>query len=157
VNRKRMPTILSPTRGGESSILNQDRAIALAKERNAELIFLYVSDVQFENELPQETLANVAAELEDLGQFILTMAKERAAQEELKAETLVLSGNFRQVLDKVIKENNVDTLILGSPVEEGSVTTPAFLLQLSKELVKEYSLDVILLRAGEILETISPE
>ena len=157
VNRKLMPTILSPTRGGESSVLNQDRAIALAKERNAELIFLYVSDVQFENELPQETLANVAAELEDLGQFILTMAKERAAQEELKAETLVLSGNFRQVLDKVIKENNVDTLILGSPVEEGSVTTPAFLLQLSKELVKEYSLDVVLLRAGEILETISPE
>ena len=152
-----MPTILSPTRGGESSVLNQDRAITLAKERNAELIFLYVSDVQFDNELPQETLANVAAELEDLGQFILTMAKERAAQEELKAETLVLSGNFRQVLDKVIKENNVDTLILGSPVEEGSVTTPAFLLQLSKELVKEYSLDVILLRAGEILETISPE
>ena len=152
-----MPTILSPTRGGESSVLNQDRAIALAKERNAELIFLYVSDVQFENELPQETLANVAAELEDLGQFILTMAKERAAQEELKAETLVLSGNFRQVLDKVIKENNVDTLILGSPVEEGSVTTPAFLLQLSKELVKEYSLDVILLSAGDILETISLE
>ncbi len=152
-----MPTILSPTRGGESSVLNQDRAIALAKERNAELIFLYVSDVQFENELPQETLANVAAELEDLGQFILTMAKERAAQEELKAETLVLSGNFRLVLDKVIKENNVDTLILGSPIEEGSVTTPAFLLQLSKELVKEYSLDVVLLRAGEILETISPE
>ena len=157
VNRKLMPTILSPTRGGESSVLNQDRAIALAKERNSELIFLYVSDVQFENELPQETLANVAAELEDLGQFILTMAKERAAQEELKAETLVLSGNFRQVLDKVIKENNVDTLILGSPIEEGSVTTPAFLLQLSKELVKEYSLEVVLLRAGEILETISPE
>jgi nucleotide-binding universal stress UspA family protein len=152
-----MATILSPTRGGESSVLNQDRAIALAKERNAELIFLYVSDVQFDDELPQETLVNVGAELEDLGQFILSMAKERAIQENQQVETLVLSGNFRQVLDKVIQENNVDMLILGSPVEEGSFTTPVFLQKLSSELANKYSLEVILLRAGEILETISAD
>ena len=152
-----MATILSQTRGGESSVLNQDRAIALAKERNAELIFLYVSDVQFDDELPQETLVNVGAELEDLGQFILSMAKERAIQENQQVETLVLSGNFRQVLDKVIQENNVDMLILGSPVEAGSFTTPVFLQKLSSELANKYSLDVILLRAGEILETISAD
>jgi nucleotide-binding universal stress UspA family protein len=152
-----MATILSPTRGGESSVLNQDRAIALAKERNAELIFLYVSDVQFDDELPQETLVNVGAELEDLGQFILSMAKERAIQENQQVETLVLSGNFRQVLDKVIQENNVDMLILGSPVEAGSFTTPVFLQKLSSELANKYSLEVILLRAGEILETISAD
>lgn len=152
-----MATILSPTRGGESSVLNQDRAIALAKERNAELIFLYVSDVQFDDELPQETLVNVGAELEDLGQFILSMAKERAIQEDQQVETLVLSGNFQQVLDKVIQENNVDMLILGSPVEAGSFTTPVFLQKLSSELANKYSLEVILLRAGEILETISAD
>jgi nucleotide-binding universal stress UspA family protein len=152
-----MATILSPTRGGESSVLNQDRAIALAKERNAELIFLYVSDVQFDDELPQETRVNVGAELEDLGQFILSMAKERAIQENQQVETLVLSGNFRQVLDKVIQENNVDMLILGSPVEAGSFTTPVFLQKLSSELANKYSLEVILLRAGEILETISAD
>ena len=40
-------TILCPTRGGEASYANQERAIALAVEREAELIFLYVSNVHF--------------------------------------------------------------------------------------------------------------
>jgi len=151
-----MTTILSPTRGGEPSYLNQDRVIALAKEREAKLIFLYVSDVQFNDQVAEETLTDVAAELEDLGQFLLSMAQERAAEEGIEAEALVRSGNFREVLDLAIKENQVDTLILGSSEESSGVTTPVYLRELSADLAKRYSVEVVLLRAGEVLETISP-
>lgn len=151
-----MATILSPTRGGKLSYLNQDRAIAFAKEREAKLIFLYVCDVQFDHQVTEDTLADVEAELEDMGQFLLSMAQDRAAEEGLEAEALVRSGNFREVLDSVIKENEVDTLILGTSQEENSHTTPVFLRELSADLAKKYSLEVILLRAGELLETISP-
>ena len=43
-----MPNIiLCPTRGGKGSYSNQDRAIALAKERGAEVLFLYITNVEF--------------------------------------------------------------------------------------------------------------
>ncbi|MGD8806483.1 MAG: hypothetical protein PVH65_11560, partial [Chloroflexota bacterium] len=42
-----MATVLYPTRGGDSTHSNQDWACDLAKERNARLIFLYVSNVSF--------------------------------------------------------------------------------------------------------------
>ena len=151
-----MGIILSPTRGGKLSYLNQNRAIAFAKEREAKLIFLYVCDVQFDHQISEDTVADVEAELEDMGQFLLTMAQERAADEGIEAEALVRSGNFREVLDSAIKENQVDTLILGSSEEESSNTTPIFLRELSADLAKKYSVEVILLRAGELLETISP-
>jgi len=151
-----MTTILSPTRGGEPSYQNQDKVIAIAKERQATLIFLYVSDVHFNHELSEDTLTNVAAELEDLGQFLLSMAQERAAIEGIQAEALVKSGNFREVLESAIQDNQVDTLILGSPEEESAVTTSVFLNELSANLANKFSVEVILLRAGELLETISP-
>jgi hypothetical protein len=39
--------ILCPTRGGKGSYPNQDRAIAIAKERGAEILFLYITNVEF--------------------------------------------------------------------------------------------------------------
>jgi len=151
-----MTTILSPTRGGEPSYQNQDKVIAIAKERDAKLIFLYVSDVQFDHELTEDTLTNVSAELEDLGQFLLSMAQERAALEGIQADALVKSGNFREVLESAIQDNQVDMLILGSPEQESAVTTSVFLKDLSTNLAHKYSLEVILLRAGDVLETFSP-
>ena len=151
-----MATILSPTRGGKQSYLNQNRAIAFAKEREAKLIFLYVCDVRFDHQISEDTVADVEAELEDMGEFLLSMAQERAAEEGIEAETVVRTGNFREVLNTVIMENQVDTLILGSSLEESGNTTPVFLRELSADLAKKYSLEVILLRAGELLETIAP-
>ena len=42
-----MSTILCATRGGEQSYATQDAAIALAKERRARLVYIYVTDVDF--------------------------------------------------------------------------------------------------------------
>lgn len=39
--------ILCPTRGGKDSFLNQNQAIAIAKGRGAELLFLYITNLHF--------------------------------------------------------------------------------------------------------------
>ena len=74
-----MKTILYPTRGGQTSYSNQDAVIALAKEWNAKLIFLYISNVDFLEKLGHVSHTKVVQnELEDMGEFLLAMASERA-------------------------------------------------------------------------------
>ena len=75
-----MTVVLCPTRGGKSSIPNQQWAIQFAKERNARLIFLYVADVQFLNHLTSTLLVDIVHELDELGEFLLAMAQDRARQ-----------------------------------------------------------------------------
>lgn len=151
-----MPTILAPTRGGKRSYPNQDRAIALAKERGAKLVFLYISDVQFLNQVASPTLLDVASdELEEMGEFLLTMAKERADAAGTRAETLVKSGVFREVLQEVIPEFEVDTLVLGTSQEEAGLTSPQYMRELSADLAKSLGIEVVLLLDGEIVETIA--
>jgi len=59
-----MTQIICPTRGGEHSYPNQDRAISIAKERGAALLFLYVSDVRFLEQFASPILVDVEEELE---------------------------------------------------------------------------------------------
>ena len=55
-------SVLCPTRGGEGSYPNQDQAIAIATERGADLIFLYVSDVHFLDHIAGPKVADVVEE-----------------------------------------------------------------------------------------------
>lgn len=150
-----MTIILHPTRGGEASYPNQDRVIAIAKEQNAQLIFLYVSDVQFLNRMASQVVLDVVAkEIDEMGDFLLAMAQERAEKAGLSAEALVRRGVFYDVLIEVIEEYQVDTLILGSSSEGQGLTTPEFLEQLSSEISEETGVTVIILLQGEIANTI---
>jgi nucleotide-binding universal stress UspA family protein len=99
-----MATILCPTRGGEASYPNQDRAIAIARERNADLLFLYVTDVRFLNRLASPVLVDIETELGELGEFLLTMAQERAEKVGVHAETEVRRGVFRQAIKEITQE-----------------------------------------------------
>ncbi len=152
-----MTTILSPTRGGEKSYPNQDYAIHLAKERGAKLVFLYVSDVQFLNQISSPVLIDVKAELEEMGEFLLAMAQERASKAGIEAEIVVRSGNFREVIEALIPQFEISTLVLGSSEEKTAVTSNDFLRQLSQELANTHNLDVCMVRHGKMLEAIQPE
>jgi len=149
-----MITILCPTRGGEPSYPNQDRAAAIAKERKARLIFLYVSDVEFLNRTASPIVVDVAKELDEMGEFLLAMAQERAGKVGVKAEAIVRRGPFREVLQEVIEEFDAGVLILGSSEEGVGVTTRAYLEDLSREISEESGVEVILLHQGEVITTI---
>ena len=151
-----MTIILHPTRGGEASYPNQDRVIEIAKEQNAQLIFLYVSDVQFLNRTASQVVLDVVAkEIDEMGDFVLAIAQERAKKAGLEAEAIVRRGVFSDVLREVIEEYAVDTLILGSSREGQGLTTPEFLADLSREISAESGVTVIILSQGEIAHTIT--
>ena len=151
-----MPTILYPTRGGRSSYSNQERVFALARERQARLLLLYVSNVEFLGMVARAKVVDLEEQLDNMGEFLLAMAQERAQQAGVQAETLVRHGEFRQIVTEVIAEQGVDTLVLGAPSAKTGLTTPEFMRELSAGLAQETGVPVLLVQDGEIVETFSP-
>lgn len=148
-----MTTILYPTRGGPTSQANQDKIIALAKELEANLVFLYVSNVEFLSSVARPALVDIIEdELDHMGEFLLAIAQERAAKAGWQADAVVRRGNFYQALSSVITEYNVTLLALGAPGQSHAVTTPKFLKQLMESIFQEFGIDVIVLRDGEVIE-----
>lgn len=149
-------TILCLTRGGGESYPNQDRAIQIAKERQAQLIFLHISDIRFLGMTASPMVVDIQGEMEEMGEFMLAMAQERAEKEGVKAKTMVRSGIFREVLRRVIKEYPIDTVILGSSRPTTGYTTTEFVAGLSALLAKETGVEFIILDQGETIATFNP-
>jgi nucleotide-binding universal stress UspA family protein len=150
-------TILRPTRGGESSYANQDRAIALAKERDADLLLLYVANVHFLDRVAGPVIVDVETELEEMGEFLLALAQERAEKAGVRAETVVLHGDFREALQQVIQEHEeITTAVLGSAAGGTGVTPPGYLEDLVQWFQTEYGIEVIVVDGGEIIEHHTP-
>jgi nucleotide-binding universal stress UspA family protein len=149
--------ILCPTRGGASSRPNQEKAIALAKERGADILFLYVSNVQFLGLLASPVVVDIETELDEMGEFLLTIAQERAEKAGVHAEALVKRGVFRQVLRSIIQDYPVDAVILGSSQESSSLITPAYTEALGKEISQETGVEFIVVQDGEIAAIFKPE
>ena len=84
-----MGLILCATRGGEASYSSQQAAIALAKERNDEIVFLYIINLSFLDKTSAPIVVNIENELEQMGRFFLLMAKERAAEQGVKVRTII--------------------------------------------------------------------
>ncbi len=148
--------ILCPTRGGKASYPNQDWAVALAKERQAELIFLYVSNVRYLGLTARPVVVDIETELDEMGDFILTMAQERAEKAGVSAQIAVERGVFREVLKEVIREQNIAIVVLGSSTESTGVTTIDYIRELGKELSLETGVEFIILQDGKVLDVIQP-
>ena len=116
-----MAKILCATRGGEASYRAQDAASRLAGERGDELLFLYVVDIGFLDKTARAVRPDIVeAEMEKLGEFLLEMARERAAEQGVRADVLLRHGVLPEELMTVAKELQVDSIVLGKPAE-GSV------------------------------------
>jgi hypothetical protein len=63
--------ILCPTRGGKDSYPNQDRAVALAKERGVGVLFLYITNVDFLEHTAAPKLIDIEHEMDEMGEFML--------------------------------------------------------------------------------------
>ena len=148
--------ILCPTRGGKDSYLNQDRAIAIAKERGTEVLFLYITNLHFLGLTAAPKLIDIENELDEMGEFMLTMAQERAENASVNALTLVKHGQFREVLIDVIEEHQIDTVILGSSSGETGVITAEFIQELVDEISGKTGVEFIVVDQGEIVSTYKP-
>lgn len=151
-----MKTILCTTRGGEASYPNQDRAIQLAKEEGAHLVFLHVTSIQFLDHLASPVLIDIESELKHLAEFVLAMAQERAEIAGVEADTVCKSGDLKQALLEVIHEFSVDTVVLGSPAGEKALTTQPYLQGLIQSLMESTAVEVVVVHNGEVVEHYSP-
>jgi nucleotide-binding universal stress UspA family protein len=148
--------ILCPTRGGEGSYPNQDRAIAIAKERGAEVMFLYITNVEFLGLTASPILIDIEHEMDEMGEFMLAMAQERAENARVKALTLVKRGRFREVLADVIDEYHIETVVLGSSAGGTGVITAQYIQGLVDEVGAKTGVEFIVVDQGEIVSTFTP-
>jgi nucleotide-binding universal stress UspA family protein len=142
--------ILCLTRGGEASYPNQDGAIAIAKDLDEELLFLYISSVQFLDYSAAPKVVDIESELDEMGEFLLVMAQERARKAGIMADILVRRGNFSEVLKDVVQEYPIKTVILGSSTGDTGVITEEYISEITEEISRENDVEFIILKDGNI-------
>ena len=82
-------------------------------------------------------LVDVEDEISDMGEFLLLMAKERAAEQGVEANTICRKGNLRQEIKKAALEENVSMVLLGHPVSDKSAFQLAGLEKFAQEIESE--------------------
>jgi nucleotide-binding universal stress UspA family protein len=110
-----MGAIVCATRGGRASRATQERAIALAKEQGAELVFLCSVDPGFAGPMDEPLTCALNDELKRLGRSLLCIAQARAQQQGIDAKTVVRSGPVTENIEAALREFNADTLVIGAP------------------------------------------
>jgi nucleotide-binding universal stress UspA family protein len=140
-----MRPIVCATRGGEASRRAQERAIALAREQGAPLIFLFVADTSAMKP-GSEALADVLVdELEQLGASLLCIAQARAHEQGIEADMVVRHGAVQPALESSLREVNAGTLVIGAP-ERGSghpVFDPAGMDQFARRIRAGIGVEVV--------------
>ena len=139
--------------GGEASYPNQDGAIAIAKDQDEELLFLYITSVQFLDYSAAPKVVDIESELDEMGEFLLVMAQERARKAGVVADILVRRGNFSEVLKDVVQEYPIETVILGSSTGDTGVITEEYISEITEEISREYDVEFIILMDGNIQKT----
>ncbi len=110
-----MHKIVCATRGGGGSRAVQLAAIKQAKETGKQLVFLYViSPGNLMDVSPVLEMA-VREELIWLGRSILFVARKRAQDAGLDAETVIREGEVLDEICQYLTENEVSLLFLGAP------------------------------------------
>jgi nucleotide-binding universal stress UspA family protein len=145
-----MTTLLCPTRGGQASYANQDGAIRLAKEREASLIFLYISSVEFLGQVAAPIPVDMETELEHLGEFVLAMAQERAESAGIEAQAIVKHGELGSALREAVEELQPDIVVFGSSGTKTAELTRSYLDELAESLSQESGVEVFFLKEGEV-------
>jgi nucleotide-binding universal stress UspA family protein len=109
-----MGKILCPTRGGEGSYRTQDAAIAMARQQGDELLFLYVVDLDFLSKTERAVRPDVVAEeMRHLGEFLLSMAQERAQKEGVDASYILREGGVQAEIEASAMKEGATLVVLG--------------------------------------------
>lgn len=141
-----MGTILCATRGGEASYRTQDAAIALAKERGDELCFLYVVDLHFLDKTAEPIVVDVEGELLKMGEFLLLMARERAAAQGLGAQTTVREGQIEEETIAAARQMGATLIVLGRPAGSTAHFDEQALQSFAERLRVETGIEVAILQ-----------
>jgi nucleotide-binding universal stress UspA family protein len=101
-------------------------------------------------------LIDIETEMDDMGEFMLAMAQERAEKASVKATTLVHRGHFREVLIDVLEERQIDTVVLGISAGGTGVVTAEYIRELASEISDKTGVEFVVVHQGEIMNTYKP-
>jgi nucleotide-binding universal stress UspA family protein len=118
-----MELIVCATRGGEAGRRTQERAIALAKERGDELVFLCVFDPAFAGNLGDALSEAVVQEQGWLGRSLMNVAISRARKQGVDAHAVVRSGSVVENIEGFVRESCASTLVIGKPKVDSALGT----------------------------------
>jgi len=145
-----MGLIVCATRGGEAGRRTQERAVALAKERGDELVFLCVFDPTFAGSLSDVLSEAVVQEQQWLGRALTSVAQSRARKQGVDAFTEVRSGPVVESIEEFLREACASMLVIGEPKVDS--TLGAF-----KQGKVQSCADQMVDKVGIDVEVVTPE
>lgn len=140
--------ILCATRGGSASQPTHEQAIELARERGAELLFLYVFDQRILHKVVTPIVINVEAQIKHMLSYLRTTAQEQARQAGVRSRVIVRTGSLRKEINAVVGEEGVNLIVLGSPAGDSSLFVNEALGAFVAEVEEVTGVPVLALDAG---------
>ena len=148
-----MGPIVCATRGGEAGRRTQEWAIALAKEREAELIFLCVFDASFAEHLSGPLAVAVEEEQQWLGQGLLGIAQVRARRANVEAGAVVRTGPVLETIEAFLRQVGASTLVIGESRNPSSLATfrPGRVSDFAQRIRQDTGFEVIIVTTDNAL------
>ena len=141
-----MKKILCATRGGEASRKTQEAVIAMAREEGARILFLYVVDIEFLRLTARAVRPDVvAAEMENMGEFLLALAVERAMAQGVEAEMCLRHGPLLEALESAAVEEGADAIAFGKPAGADSSFSLTDLESLAAQIKEDTGIQTYIL------------
>ena len=140
-----MGPIVCATRGGEAGRRTQERAIALAKEQGAELIFFCVFDPGFAGPLNGPLAAAVEEEQQWLGRALLGTAQARAQKEGVDAAAVIRSGQILESIEAFLCEVDASMLVIGEPRVDSALAAfrPGYVFRCAEQVEQHTGIKVV--------------
>jgi len=140
-----MPGIVCAIRGGPDSQPTIEKAISLAGKTKLQLHFLYVVNLNFLTRTESSRTGFISEELEQMGEFILLTAQEKAKAQNIFAEGVVRHGQVSEEIIRLAKDIQADYVVLGLPqgIEENDVFANDKINELSKKIETETHAKVV--------------
>ncbi|MBN1657269.1 MAG: universal stress protein [Anaerolineae bacterium] len=143
--------VVCAVRGGPESRDTVTRAIDLALQHDAHLIFFRVMDAEFLVHATVAPLSVVYRELTEMAHFTMSILCDRAQRRGVAhADSVVREGNVLRQIRQLAAQEEVDILVMGRPVRSpgSNVFKPAEFDAFVSELEG--------LRAGLQVEVVTP-
>ncbi len=107
--------ILCATRGGEASQPMHQYAIRLAKEQDADLLFLYVFDRQILQSVATPIVINVESQIQHMLAYLQSTAQAQARQSGVSADVVIRTGDLLSQIVDVTRAQLISLIVMGSP------------------------------------------
>lgn len=141
-----MSGIVCAIRGGPGSKPTIEKSIELAKETELTIHFLYVVNLDFMSKTSASRVSHLYQDLDQMGEFILLMAQERAESKGVMADGTVSHGTVREEIIKLCHDMNANYVVLGRPQmkEDVNVFTHDLLSDFEKQVQEESGAVVVI-------------